>query len=111
MVDLSVSVGLDKVSVVLRSADTSTFLSSELNVTFVTPAGAPGVSDDPVVLAILVTPTDGGDGVVDLGTAGSTSEDTASVQLEGGAASGKSNTEDTLFSSSLVLGNRSWGNS
>ena len=111
MEDLSVSVGRDKVSVVLRSADTLTFHSSDLDVTFVAPISSPGVSHDPVVLAVLGTPSNGGDGVVDLGTAGSTSEDTRSVQLEGGATSSKSNTEDTLFSSSLVLGDRSWGNS
>jgi len=108
---LDVSVGGDDVRVVLRSANTLTFYGSELDVTLISPASTPGVSDDPVVDTVLGTPTDSGDGVVDLGTAGSTSEDTASVELEGRAASSKSNSNNTLFDTSFVLSNGSWGES
>jgi hypothetical protein len=111
LIVLSVSVGGDNVGVVLRSANTLTFNGTDLDVTSITPAWAPGVSHDPVVLTILSSPTDDGDGVIDLGSASRSSKDTRSVQLEGRAASSKSNTEDTLLDTSLVLGNRSWLNS
>ena len=79
-------------------------MSSDSDVTSVTPAGAPGVSDDPVVLATFVTVADHSDGVVNLGWAGSGVEDTASVHLELGVAGSEGNGDNTSVEGSLVLG-------
>jgi hypothetical protein len=105
------SVGGDDVRVVLRSTSTSTFYSSELNVTFISPACAPRVSDNPVIHTGLGTPTDGSNGVVNLCTARRSREDTASIQLECRRSGGESNRENTLLDTSLMLSNRSLGNS
>ena len=98
------SVGGDKVGVVLATADTTALVSGDSDVTSVTPAGAPGVSNDPVVLASLVTITNHSDGVVDLGWAGRVIEDTASVHLERSISGGECDGNGTSVKSSLVLG-------
>jgi len=104
------SVGADKVRVVLATADTSSLTSSQLDVTSVTPAGAPGVSNDPVVFATLVTITDHSDGVVDLGWAVLVVEDTASVLLERSVSGSESDGNDTSVKGSLMLGDGASGN-
>lgn len=91
----------------LATADTSTIDSSDLDVATVTPSGSPGVSDDVVVLATLVSVSNDGDGVVESGWAGGGVEDTASVLLEVSVASSEGNGEDTLVGGSLVLGGSS----
>jgi len=105
------SVGRDKVGVVLATADTRALVSGDSDVTTFTPAGAPGVSNDPVVLATLVTITDHSDGMVNLGWAGRVIEDTASVHLEGSVSGGESDGNGTSVEGSLVLGDRSSGDS
>ena len=55
----------------LDTADTgSSFNSGDHDVTSVTPASTPGVSDDVVVLSTLVSITDGSDGVIKAGSTG-----------------------------------------
>lgn len=99
--------GGDEVRALLAAADTSTIASSDLDVALVTPSGAPGVSNDVVVLATLVSVSDDCDGVVESGWAGSGVEDAASVLLEVSVASSEGNGENTLVSGSHVLGSSS----
>lgn len=68
----------------LDTADTSTVDGGDLDVTLITPGGAPRVSDDIVVLASLGISaiTNGSDGVVEVGTALGGVEDTGLVHLE-----------------------------
>jgi len=99
----ALSVGINKVGVVLAAADTVTFMGSELDVASITPARAPGVSDDPVVLTTFITITDHSDGVVNLGWAGGRIEDTTSVLLEVAVSGSKSNRDNTRVEGSLVL--------
>ena len=68
----------------LDTADTSTVDGGDLDVTLVTPRGRPGVSDDVVLLTVLGTIADSGDGVVEVGTALLGVEDTTGVHLEDG---------------------------
>jgi len=84
------SIGVNEVRVVLTTANTIAFLSSDFDVTVVTPAGTPRVSYDPVVFAILVTITDHSDGVVDLSWAFGVVKDTAAVHLERCVSGGES---------------------
>merc|ERR1719329_879873 len=60
--------------------------SRDLDVAVVTPVGSPGVSDQSVVLAVLVAVADGGDGMVNRLAASGGVDDTAGVMLEDGAA-------------------------
>lgn len=78
-------------------------MSSNSDVASLTPAGAPGVSDDPVVLATFVAIADHSDGVVDLGWAVLVVEDTTSVLLECTVSSSEGNGDNTGVKSSLVL--------
>ena len=65
------------------TADTLAISHADLNVTFVTPGGVPGVTDDIVALISLITVTNSEDGVVNLGGAVvGGGEDTALVALE-----------------------------
>ena len=67
----------------MDTADTgSSFFGGDHDVTAVTPARSPGVSDDVVSDTILDTISDGGDGVIKLGSTLSGVEDTTSVSLE-----------------------------
>jgi len=68
----------------LDTADTLAIDGGDLDVALVTPGGAPRVSDDVVVLAGggISAIADGGDGVVEVGTAGGGVEDTRLVHLE-----------------------------
>ena len=66
----------------LDTADTDTWDGSDLDVSLVSPRGTPGVSDDVVVLGSIVSVSDGGDGVVELGSASGGVEDSTGVHLE-----------------------------
>jgi len=55
----------------LDTADTSSVDGSDSDVSLLTPASSPGVSDDVVGGGAFNTITDGGDGVVKVGSAGS----------------------------------------
>jgi hypothetical protein len=72
----------------LDTADTgSAFNGGDHDVTFVTPRCTPGVSDDVVVLTVLLSVSDSGDGVIEVGSALGGVEDTLSVTLEGSGVS------------------------
>ena len=60
----------------LDAADTLTLNTSDLNVALITPDGVPGVLDEPVILAVFSAVANGEDGVVTLGAASRTGEDT-----------------------------------
>jgi len=69
----------------LDTADTSgepSGLGGDVDVTSISPSWSPGVSDDVVLLSILDTVTDGGDGVIEGGTALRGVHDSTSVTLE-----------------------------
>lgn len=67
----------------MDTANTESFLGGDLHVALFTPAGRPGVLDEPVVGASRDTVADGEHGVVDVDTAGSCiGEDTRLVGLE-----------------------------
>ena len=51
------------------SKDTANVVGTDLDVTLVSPAWAPGVLDEEVLLSTLSTVSDGKDTVVELGTA------------------------------------------
>ena len=90
----------------LDTADTGTITSDgELDVALVTPVGVPGVSDEPVLEAGggVVTVSDGGDGVIEAGTASSGVKDTASVSLPGGSFSIDQDGKNLVVESGLHL--------
>ena len=66
----------------LDTADTGTFDGGDLDVSSISPGGTPGVSDEVVVLARLGSVSDSGDGVIEVGSAGSGVEDTTGISLE-----------------------------
>ena len=66
----------------LDTADTNTWDGSDLDVSFVSPRGTPGVSDDVVVLGSIVSVSNGGDGVIELSSASGGVEDSTGVHLE-----------------------------
>ena len=69
----------------MDTADSDTWDGGDLDVTLVTPGSSPGVSDEVVLLSVLGSVSDGGDGVIELGSAGSGVENTTSVHLEHGS--------------------------
>lgn len=85
MIDISLSgwvgwVGLD-------TADTNgSFFNTELDVTVVTPAGSPGVSDEVVFLTIFSSVSNSGDGVAGTGWAGFVVHDTGFITSEVGVS-------------------------
>lgn len=89
----------------LDTADTSSVDGGDLDVSFVSPGWAPGVSNDVVVLSSLGSVSDGGDGVVKLGSAGWGVENTAVVELEDGLVGLDGDGDDSLVEGSLELRN------
>jgi len=76
------SVGANGERLHLDTADALAVNDGKLDVALVSPGGVPGVLDEPVVLAVLGAPSDGEDGVVEVGSALGGVEDTAGVGLE-----------------------------
>lgn len=66
----------------LDTADTSSVNGGDLNVSLVSPRGSPGVSDDVVVLSALGSVSNGGNGVIELGSASGGVQNTGGVVLE-----------------------------
>jgi hypothetical protein len=67
----------------LDTADTgSSFNGGDHDVTLISPVWSPGVSDDVVRLSVLVSISDSGDGVIQLGSASSRVKNTTGVTLE-----------------------------
>ena len=69
----------------LDTADTNSVNGGNLDVSLVSPGGTPRVSDDVVVLGSIVSVSDGGDGVIKLGSARLGVEDSGLVELEDGS--------------------------
>jgi hypothetical protein len=93
----------------LDTADTSGVLDgSDSDVTLFTPSGGPGVSDDVVVLTsgIIGTPSNGGDGVIELGSALSRVDDTSGVVVEDFLISLDSYGDNTLLNGTLEASGR-----
>ena len=63
--------------------DTADVSGTDLDVAVLTPGGAPGVLDEEVLLTVLSAIADSEDTVVELGSAGGTSDNTTGVALEG----------------------------
>ena len=68
----------------MNTADAKSVNDSESNETVFTPAGGPGVLDDPVFLAIFRAPADSEDSVIESCSAGSAVENTTGIGLENG---------------------------
>ena len=66
----------------LDTADTWSIDGSDLDVSSISPGSTPGVSDEVVVLSILGSISDSGDGVIEVGSAGSRVQNTTGVTLE-----------------------------
>ena len=73
----------------LDTADTwSSLLGGDSDVTLFSPGWTPRVSNDVVFLSVLNSIADTGDGVVELGSAGWSVDDSTGVSHEGGRFSG-----------------------
>jgi len=95
----------------LDTADTGgSFNSGDHDVTLISPSWSPGVSDDVVLLSILNTISDGGDGVIEVGSASGGVENTTGVTLESHLVGLNGNGNWSLSDSSDELSGRSWLN-
>ena len=89
----------------LDSADTWSFDGSDFDVSLLSPSSTPGVSDDVVVLSGFGSVSDGGNGMVELGSASGGVEDSTGVSLEGRSVSLNGDGDDSLSNGGLELGN------
>ena len=87
----------------MDTADTLASDGSDLDVSLVSPRGTPGVSDDVVLLSRLGSVSDGGDGVIELGSAGGGVHDTGGVHLEDGSVGLNGNGSWSLGNGGLEL--------
>jgi len=85
------------------TADTFSSNISDSDVTTLTPAGAPGVLDNPVSLVTFGSETNDQDTVVELSSAVSAVEDTTGVALEGTLVGFNGNGDWALADSSSQL--------
>ena len=91
----------------LDTADTDTVDGSDLDVSLISPRSTPGVSDEVVLLSVLGSVSDSGDGVIEGGSAGGGVEDTTVVELEDGSVSLNGDGGWSLGNGSLELGDGS----
>jgi len=103
MIQSSVSGWVERLH--LDTADTSTINGGDLDVSLVSPRGSPGVSDDVVVLSTLSSISDGGNGVIELGSASLGVHDTRCVLLEDGFVGFDGNRDWLFGNGSLKLRN------
>ena len=90
----------------MDTTDTEAVNGTDLDVSGISPGSTPGVSDEVVFLAVLGSVTNSGDGVVELGSAGSGVHNTRLVLLEDGSV-GLNGDGNWLFGNGgLELGNR-----
>jgi hypothetical protein len=83
LIRASYSIGFDGVIVHEETADSITGnIKRHSDVTFFSPVSSPGVSDDGVLMSVLGSVSDGGDGVIEVVTAFCGVKDTSSVTLE-----------------------------
>jgi hypothetical protein len=94
----------------LDSADTSSFDGGDLDISHITPASGPGVSDDVVLLSTLGSVTDSSNSVIKVGSALGGVHDTAVILLEDHLVSLNSDRDDTIIDGGLELRNAVWWN-
>ena len=96
----------------LDSTDTNGVLDgSDSDVSLLSPAGGPGVSDDVVVTnGLISSPSNSSDSVVKLGSTSSRVDDTASVVMEDFLIGLNSYGDDTLLDGTLEASSRSLRN-
>jgi len=92
----------------LDSADTSSFDGGDLDISHITPASGPGVSDDVVLLSTLGSVTDSSNSVIKVGSALGGVHDTAVILLEDHLVSLNSDRDDTIIDGGLELRNAVW---
>jgi len=91
----------------LDTADTGgSFNGGDLDVTLISPVWSPGVSDDVVVLSFMVSVSDGGDGVIHVGSASGGVEDSSGVTLESNFVGFDGDGDWSLGDSGQKLGGR-----
>jgi len=91
----------------LDTADTGgSFDGGDHDVASISPVWSPGVSDDVVVLSVLVSISDSGDGVIEVGSASGGVENTTGVTLEGRSVGFDGNRDWSSGNSSHELGSR-----
>merc|ERR1740116_652031 len=80
---------------------------SDSDVSLLTPGGGPGVSDDVVVTDGLIgSPSNGSDGVIEVGSTVGRVDDTSGVVMEDFLVSFDSNGDDTLLDGTLEASSR-----
>jgi len=94
----------------LDTADTKSFDGSDVDVTTFTPASAPGVSDDVVILTVLGSISDGSDSVIELGSTFWVVQDSGLVSLERHGVSFNGDRGWAFGNGSLKLRWRLWSN-
>ena len=93
----------------MDTADTLSSDGSDLDVSLVSPGSSPGVSNEVVLLAVLGSVTNSGDGVVELGSAEAGVQNTGLVLLEDGSVGLNGDGNWLLGNGGLELVNRlSW---
>ena len=93
----------------LDTADTGgTFNGGDHDVTLISPVWSPGVSDDVVRLSVLVSISDSGDGVIELGSAGGGVNNTGGVTLEDTGSGADGDGGWSTSDGSLKLGSGFW---
>jgi len=93
----------------LDTADTSSepsFLGGDHDVTLISPSWSPGVSDDVVGLSVFLSITDGGDGVIEGGSACGGVHDTTGISLENFSVGFDGNRDWSLSDSGKELSGR-----
>jgi len=90
----------------LDTADSLTFDGSDLDVSLVSPGSTPRVSDDVVLFSSLGSVSDGGNGVIEVGSTSSGVQDSGGVLLEDSSVGLNGHGNWLLVDGSLKLGNR-----
>ena len=89
----------------MDSADSLSFDGGDSDVASFSPSGVPGVSDDVVVLSVFVSVSNGGDGVIKLGSTLSGVDDSTLVVHEDVLVGLDDDGDGSLADGSLELGN------
>ena len=91
----------------MDTADTgSSFNGGDHDVTLISPSWSPGVSNDVVRLSVLVSISDSGDSVIELGSASGGVKNTTGVTLESHLVGFDGNRDWSLGDGSEELGSR-----
>jgi len=88
----------------LDTTDTSSVLDTDLNVSAVSPGRTPRVLDEVVVLAVLSSPSNSKDTVIEVGSTSRAGKNTSLVHLEGSLVSFDSNGSRSFLNGGLEGG-------